>query len=476
MNNKTLSEIKTALLLINDYSNKNKQEVNESLSLVNELTSKENDSTDNILSSAFDLTNMIKMSDFKPQYQINIYDYYGGLVETGTSYFLKEILNYREDGNPVIVKSFVKTFLINLGFDISWIRSPKVENEAYNIDVLIYEKGKYAIIIENKLKGAVFQRNQLARYIATLRKIGYDDDRIFIVILPDKQDNYIAHLKESTWRLPPDWEMPNQERACKYYDQTQCLCDNSCNKTILNCSLCDKDIKSKFDSRTIILYKELSTWLENLISEILPQKETLLRSAIIQFADFLNGIYNNRINNKLLMEIEKYLRDKLLLNQSKAEQLRVVLEKEEEVNTLLSGLNSLHTSLQYEIISEWRRTLLNLWSKSEVLEKFGKLLNDEKDTNSLGLKSFSIDIKGVRCGCWCGEDSGEHRPYWGFKCENPTDSQKEMVNNIIDHVNLLRDDVGNYDTAPGWIAWNYTDNGDEICRDFYDTAVKLNFL
>ena len=74
----------------------------------------------------------------------------------------------------------------------------------------------YAVIIENKIHDAVFQRNQLARYINVTKSLT-NEDNVFIVLLPKESYNgYINGIPDSVWRLPCDWDVSNNERKVPY--------------------------------------------------------------------------------------------------------------------------------------------------------------------------------------------------------------------------------------------------------------------
>lgn len=59
------------------------------------------------------------------------------------------------------------------------------------IDILVYEKGKYAIVFENKIWNAEEQRNQLANYIKGMKakEYGFEDNQIYIVYLPSTDEH-----------------------------------------------------------------------------------------------------------------------------------------------------------------------------------------------------------------------------------------------------------------------------------------------
>ena len=70
------------------------------------------------------------------------------------------------------------------------IHDPKIDIEKYRIDGLIHEEwkgGKYAIILENKVCGAIDQERQLERYIDICKsELEYDDHNIYILYLVDR--------------------------------------------------------------------------------------------------------------------------------------------------------------------------------------------------------------------------------------------------------------------------------------------------
>ena len=110
-------------------------------------------------------------------------------LEPGISGILAGFFQQKTKGEYRVLKSFVKRFW---GASLAaLISSPKIKTEEpvkYNsrIDILIYEKDKYAIILENKIWDAVDQPNQLANYIDSMKSIGYgfSDKQIYVGFLP----------------------------------------------------------------------------------------------------------------------------------------------------------------------------------------------------------------------------------------------------------------------------------------------------
>ena len=433
-----LNEIKTILALLKAYDAAVKEEIFENLVLSGQLK------------------DVIDSSENKPKYSLNLLDVFN-VAEPLISKIISLIFKYKRGHDYVLCRSFVEEFLVDCGFDLEWIKRPSITAETGRIDIGIEERGKYTIIIENKLRGACFQRNQIARYIQKKRKSGYLDDSIFVVVLPNcVDDSFFDHINKSVWCLPKDWQSPNQIRRCSYKDDISCLCDFG--REDVMCQDCE-NLKHKFMKQTVVLDVDFINWLEYKCLPLLPLDECLLRSAIVQFVDFLKGVFNNRLNHKLMMDIQRFLREQLIdSNEPLMEQWKTIAEKKEEVGKLMKGLDQLQTSIGKEQIDEWRELLMPQW---------GRWLKFEKR------KSFGINIQGVWCGCWCGE--GE-KPFWGFRWPNakeePTQEQKDMVKNILKET----DNPQCGKPEQGWFAWCYTWHGDERCNMFYETALRLGYL
>lgn len=404
-----------------------------------------------ILDLSMQLKHLIDTSLNKPKYQINILDI-TNIVEPLTSKLIALLFEYPYNNN-VLCRSFIEKFLTPCGFHMEWIKRPEITAEKEKIDIGIKENGKYAVVIENKLKGAAFQRNQLARYIQKMKEAGYKDEQIFVVILPASTERSL-NANNSVWYLPPDWKMPNQERKCKGSDPYCCLCDEdqSCD----NCLTCKKDFRKLFARQTIIINVDLITWMEDCLC-LIPDDEIVLRSAIIQFSDFLKGIYNNRYNKLLTMDIVNFLRNQLLDDSSTPlDNWNIIKEKKKEVQDLMNGLNNLQLDLGLDMIDEWRTKLEPKWSK---------WLRHE-DHKSLGIK-----IQDFWCGCWC-EENKEKKPYWGFQYDKYDEKQESIVKNIIQHSGF----DNSYNTDSGWYAWKNTMNGAEDCDKLYNAALELGYL
>lgn len=118
----------------------------------------------------------------KLPYEFNILD----IVrpnENAHSSILAQLFRYKNtEGEYVLLKSFLKS----LKEPISTIEvvKPEISVERYRIDILIQEKGKYAIIFENKIWSAADQQTQIERYIDELKRRQYKDEQIYVLYLP----------------------------------------------------------------------------------------------------------------------------------------------------------------------------------------------------------------------------------------------------------------------------------------------------
>lgn len=328
---------------------------------------------------------------------------------------------------------------------------------------------KYAIIFENKVKGANYQPNQLARYIHKLNNcVGrhYDRDNIFIVLMPTLlAEGYVQSLARSIWRLPMDYHKPKSEQRC-VTEQDLCWCDYKHSDWDKQwdgdfCKSCIKTYKRNYEGHAIVLQHELADWLIKDCARFIPAKEYILKSFVIQFADFLNLQYGTRENQKLKFEMEKYLREKLFdNNKSNVDNWNAINEKLSEIEKLKEETGRLLEYISCDVIDDRYGELLPSW-------KCYGLRHEKQDC-------FFIDIQGVRIGCWNGINENTHQPYWGFHSEKGfTQKQHKMIEAILEKAEI--GDRYIKERNDTWY-WNYTCNGAEICNDFYDAAIELGYI
>lgn len=415
-----------------------------------------------ILQLADKLSDHLKEFKANSIYDINLFEK-PKIEENHISYLLYKILDYEGKEGKITYKRFIETFFDELK---EQIKTPEITFEkAYRIDILVKDDD-YAIIIENKIFGAEFQRNQLARYIKRLLDEEYSKERIYIVIISQNYEvKYLDGIRRSVWRLPPDWEKPNQDRECAIYDQYSCLCDvsdNACNKKT-ECT----DM-SEFKERTKIIDNvEIAGWLEGCLAKI-DQKEKLLCSSIIQVSDYIQ--YFN--SSKMESEAQKFLKEKINFLTTGSNQ-----NKLEGIAKYLTNLELLQKTLT-ETKENISRELIETWANN--LKTDGWKISNERDAFYLEMQLEGICIK---CGCWSGCEIGDKSgkyPYCGFYIDNKiTDNQKRdhviaQIDSIVEEANYKFESNGL--TSDGFTCYMDTFNGDQVCGNLFAAAQKLGYL
>jgi hypothetical protein len=136
-------------------------------------------------------------------------------LEPDVSRILAGFFMQKTNGDYRVLKDFVRTFW---GGDLAaMITNPTISTEETVIgdcrtDILIYEKDKYAIVLENKIWDAVDQPHQLANYIDAMlsSRYGFCKEQVYVAYLP-KTDDHEPSL--NSWK--------SQERGDSYKDEFQ---------------------------------------------------------------------------------------------------------------------------------------------------------------------------------------------------------------------------------------------------------------
>ena len=396
---------------------------------------------------AKELQIFIENSPYRPPYNGSLLDTIGGIGETLTSLVITNILRYKENEQFVLLDSFIQKFL---NTEIKLV-NPRITAEKERLDIAI--KGKnYAIVIENKLKGAIFQRNQLARYIEKLKKAGYDEKNIYIVIMPQYYD---APIPVSAGRLP----YKGEERECATNRPGECWCDSPdeelTKEQLEQCSRCDETILLRLEEKhhTVKLHDDFAEWLLD-EERKLPNTQWPLKSCMMQFAYYLKGLYHTRFNTKLTMAINDFLRNRIISKESTEENWKAIDETISELDQLRSAVSNLRSEVAISFIEEWAE---------ELKKDYPELDSDKTKDNP----SFLLKINGIRIGCWSGTGDNNNRPYWGFYSQKrPTEEQITMVKNILKDCELAVE----VRTTEGFMAWGNTLHGADRCKEFYQAA------
>ena len=374
---------------------------------------------------------------------INKYPYHVNPIEelhakeTANSRILCAMLRYQHNGEYKILKSFARKFIAEFNSKLDIGTNPIIEAEQYRIDLSVREPGKYALIFENKIHDAVLQKNQLARYIRKLQA-EFRLDQIYIVFLPSSKD---YEPNDCSWH---DWE-----ECCDKCNQQECSLKYK--KPTLR-----EDFKNRY--HTVTFRENVLNWLKEDVLPNLTEKEELLKSSVILYIDYLEGLFQLRMNEKnIYMELRDFIVKKLKLDDEVLEDKIDVLQQEEKkINSLREELENMRLSYMWELIEKKIKPIVENIAKSYELECDLRVYNDGNRTFSIGFKRKDWDLNIIfACFVNCGMDLyiGKHNGelisgYSTYKCINGWNSSnrekfphgwewlKKYENKISD---LLRD-------------------------------------
>lgn len=225
-------------------------------------------------------------------------------------------------------------------FDISDIKKPKITAEQLRIDALILENSKYAIIFENKIHGAGDQEHQIGRYIDKCKLLGINQTQIYILY------------------LTREGEVPSTQTWGKYNPD---------------------DFTDRF--LALSYKKDILSWIEAYLNK-LPDKESLTKSAIIQYIDHLKHTFNNKeIYSNMNNELEKFLIKEIGFSDDKITNVELISEKIKEINKVSEQLKELSSHVKKEIFSDWKNRI----ETSSNLSKYQPVLKFDTSVLQVGI-------------------------------------------------------------------------------------------
>ena len=215
-------------------------------------------------------------------------------------------------------------------FDPPKVDKPKITAEKHRIDGLIQEEEKYAIIIENKVCGAVEQEGQLGRYIDKCRELEYPQSRIYILYLFDRPGNDPS---------PQTW---------------------------------GEEYKAEdFGGRYLVLsYKDdIIPWLKVFLAgcEGREEKTKVLREGVAQYLDYLRLLFKIDRYTTMKSELTRFVEDELkvdaLFLHSPQEAIALLKEKLKSIDDLGAEVERL---LKYYRIKAWGKDTEQRYSSAKV--------------------------------------------------------------------------------------------------------------
>lgn len=285
-------------------------------------------------------TNQLENNKELLPFNFNILDAQCGTIkENSHTNILMKLLEYKyKYGGYVFLKDFIELAGFNIqiddsepvAFETEFFDAVPVEKKANKkkqgrIDGLIYQKEKFAIIIENKINGATNQDVQLERYIESVIGNGKrkecltNDKNVYVVFLTkdgvgDPDDESIKYMRKNG--ILNQFESGSQA-------------DSIAGPRYYACSY-------RYD---------ILPWLENNVQPLVFYKEMILNAGLVQYIDFLKGMLGQREGQTLLREhcknefetitndyiqnyIQKYKKDKLKKQNEYLHKLYIYLQKE----------------------------------------------------------------------------------------------------------------------------------------------------
>ena len=196
-----------------------------------------------------------KLNEFP--YQVNLLDEIHA-NENAHTRILTALLRYIRNGKHVILESYVDMALRLQNLQSLTIEKPIINFNDDFIDCFIYEVGKYAIIIENKIHWAVDQDKQIDRYISTALARGIPQNQIYVIYLTSDGKKEVSNYS--------------------YSEESKILLGN-------------RFITMNYRDNVL-------PWLINDILPDCPIKEDNLITAIKQYIDHLMGMFGLRNNQQ----------------------------------------------------------------------------------------------------------------------------------------------------------------------------------
>ncbi|MDR0982489.1 MAG: PD-(D/E)XK nuclease family protein [Culturomica sp.] len=280
-----------------------------------------------------------KKTEAKSPYHINVIDELHA-NENAHSRILAKLLQQKTVYNRFeILESFIEymTEQKSASFYKLKIESPIITQETERIDLWIRDK-TYSIIIENKIHYAGDQERRLERYIDKTIEKGFSIEKIFVVY------------------LSPRREEPDLQSWGKY--------KNEFRERYLNLSFSN----------------DILHWLKEKVLPNVRLKDVFLRSAIEQYIDHLEGIFDLRtINNKVNMELRDFIKQELGLSGTPTENIAKLTAKQKEINKL----NNQISLLIDETIKESDKPFFKEWQK-ESSEKYPDLQSVYEEARRMG--------------------------------------------------------------------------------------------
>lgn len=299
-----------------------------------------------ILDAAHQYSVLYKKEKDKFPYRLNVIEELHD-DENAHSRILLRLLQYKDGNDYVWLKSFINRMNDccegGVNFDVS---NPKIDTEHPTddgrVDGFIFEQGKYAIIIENKIWDATDQYKQIDRYVEYAQKCGVDSESIFVIYLTRNGSKVVS--KESL----------------------------------------SKETSEMLGKRFIPMsfQYDILPWLEE---DVLPNckiKEKCLETAVYQYIDYFKGLFGQLNYQK---QAQKNALKQILKNMGISEEYNEISKKHHEAQQLADELWKCKTELWERVADKFQQLTREFFNKTNSREDFIFI-----DNNQIKYKYYQI--------------------------------------------------------------------------------------
>ncbi len=365
--------------------------------------------------------------------------------ENAHSRILMHLLSYKNDnGKYVFLTSLIDLIKEKQSGDFGkiTIESPQITQEKERIDLWVRDND-YAIIFENKIYNAADQDAQISRYINKTKE-GLRNYR--------EEDIYVVYLSQ----YPKE---PELQSWGEYKD--------SFRSRYVNLSFC----------------YDILPWLKDKILPNIKYKELFVQTAIIQYIDYLEGLFKIRnIDKPMNMELNKLIEQHYKLSDESAkDKIRTIQKPAQEIDDLSSQMKALLESYRQIIFDSWREQTRKNYSRF--------CPNKKHNEKNWFITDVTIEnVYGRQVTVYMGADYTEVNSiifYCGFFLDyNSTDENDSIVENRIKQ-ELQSSEIElsgtNNKTQPKQIfeafdEYNYKDVYDVAYKAFRDIVNKVKSI
>ena len=351
-------------------------------------------------------------------YHLNVIDELH-INENAHSRILLKLLQYQNiKGNYVFLESlidYIKRKTPSNLFSRIYFKRPIITQEEARIDLWIRDKKtEFSVIFENKIYNAQDQEAQLSRYIDKTKADTFKENNIFVVYL-------------SSTGLEPD------SQSWGVY-------------------------KDKFKDRYINLSfrKDILAWLKSDVFPNIHTKDVYLKTSVIQYIDYLEGLFLLRtINKQMNMNLDNFITSHFKLDKfdDTTGKIKALREQISNMQEVLNSMDAFKERLRQEIFNNWKE-------KTEL--SFPEFYPNEKGDYT----DISITIDNKKVNVLINEDSH------GLYCQVQFDYKEgartiagTWIENLKDILPKSNDDC----------VWKYIpcDNYDEVYELFLNVINRI---